>query len=648
MPVSKEKLRRVVFHSKEDLSFAQYLREAEKLLDSTNVENKLDINDILEYYNIKLYFDNGLFLDEWDKKKQNSYKEIVELVLDKNKVFWFNIGNNSTSSIIKDLEFRYRESFWKLFSYYQVYKRIDKEEFKNILNKFQHHIRYILENKKLVNHYNNEIRSFLLIYENSAELILSRTEKVDIARKSNFNFPKSLTEKDKEDIIVKYLQLEEPNLNYINLVKMSKDSDLKLSTKTRLLAKRKERELSDKLFKNGTSWRNGVQVSLKEDQQEPVLYSNNDDGILEVSYSLNLFDSIKTDIGYFYTFSTLFQYTDDTGLITLVTKNKQLDTMEAIFMKSKNEYPTGAVFNRKEILSNIQLFILDHYLAEKENSIEDVISSFFENYLNQYFTEDKLRFRFPSKDSTYLEKIRVLAPEFEQLLKQYKLFVEDGKIDFELLQFDSSPLRHGDIRSLVNKKYAYVTGEEINRLSHYFFSSYSMLHYIEEPYDKYNNLYELLVKDNITIDRFDISQINIVNKLINDEYLHIDEQGYIKVYDDISLFIIKQFGDNEVINYWAYHESVRDIIDKMVEKGLLSYKSTLFTKSELSYFNYYLNKKEFTNGFDLRNKYLHGTNTDSEKRHKHDYYILLKLLILALLKIENDISMRFQQDNIRL
>ena len=48
-------------------------------------------------------------------------------------------------------------------------------------------------------------------------------------------------------------------------------------------------------------------------------------------------------------------------------------------------------------------------------------------------------------------------------------------------------------------------------------------------------------------------------------------------------------------------------------------------------------KKEFTNGLDLRNKYLHGTNSFSETEHKSDYYTLLKIIILTLLKIEDDI-----------
>jgi hypothetical protein len=44
-----------------------------------------------------------------------------------------------------------------------------------------------------------------------------------------------------------------------------------------------------------------------------------------------------------------------------------------------------------------------------------------------------------SANTSFFEKVRLLAPEFESVLKQYKLFVEEGEIDFELLQISSAP-----------------------------------------------------------------------------------------------------------------------------------------------------------------------------------------------------------------
>jgi hypothetical protein len=78
----------------------------------------------------------------------------------------------------------------------------------------------------------------------------------------------------------------------------------------------------------------------------------------------------------------------------------------------------------------------------------------------------------------------------------------------------------------------------------------------------------------------------------------------------------------------------------MFENHLIKFENTLLTINERNYFNYYLNKKEFTNGSDLRNKYSHGTNSFSENEHKNDYYTLIRIIILTLMKIEDDILIK--------
>jgi hypothetical protein len=85
---------------------------------------------------------------------------------------------------------------------------------------------------------------------------------------------------------------------------------------------------------------------------------------------------------------------------------------------------------------------------------------------------------------------------------------------------------------------------------------------------------------------------------------------------------------------------MRSILDELVSENLIKYENTLFSKQEVNYFNFYLNKKEFTNGRNIRNKYLHGTNKGLEKTHEYEYYILLRLIILTLLKITDDLTLR--------
>ena len=61
---------------------------------------------------------------------------------------------------------------------------------------------------------------------------------------------------------------------------------------------------------------------------------------------------------------------------------------------------------------------------------------------------------------------------------------------------------------------------------------------------------------------------------------------------------------------------------------------------ECDYLNFYLNDKEFTNGVKLRNRFAHGTNSDSESEIKNMYYILLRIIVLTVLKVDNDLYLK--------
>jgi hypothetical protein len=75
-----------------------------------------------------------------------------------------------------------------------------------------------------------------------------------------------------------------------------------------------------------------------------------------------------------------------------------------------------------------------------------------------------------------------------------------------------------------------------------------------------------------------------------------------------------------------------------VEKGWLKFRAALVTSAEASYFNYMLNKSEFSDGPDLRNSYSHGTNADPKDfaAHQTSYLQFIRLLVALTLKIRDD------------
>ena len=183
-------------------------------------------------------------------------------------------------------------------------------------------------------------------------------------------------------------------------------------------------------------------------------------------------------------------------------------------------------------------------------------------------------------------------------------------------------------------------------MEYYFFSDQCMLHYIERIKESYSCFFDLICNEKIKKEDYKIYAEIEINNLIKKGYIVEDESGYLKISKYREVMIIKDLYEHEVISYWKYSKEYRKIIDRLVEDGFLRIESSLFSELENDYFNYYLNKSEFNNGLDLRNRYIHGTqpsSDDAEIEHKYNYMIFLKLFILIIIKINDDLCIYYSQ-----
>lgn len=640
--MSSSKKHQIQFFSKEDLSAPYFLKIAEEILDNFQEDKLYTLNELFEFYNIKLFFDNGLYLTTWSEKRKHNYHVIIDKTFDILKRKIIKITDYCLELELKNIEYIYINNFWNLVNQFKVYKNFSSEIFFKILNNNKRYIHSILLHKGIVDYFDNKIKEFLIGYENTAEILLTKLEKDHSLDESpQYFFPKSLSLFDKEKIIDSYLERNKPNLNYVRLIENSKDSnDLILSPKTRLKAKKKSIQLNSEISESEYIQNVSISIRFDKNQLEHVI-CNHTQEVYEIIYSEKFLNTLNNNIQLFHVFSQIFIFLDEKNLISLVNKTSELGLLERLFMKSKNAYEIGEEFRHKEILSELQLLIFEDYLKRNNNSIENIINSFIE-YLNTLIFNNKLVFKVNTNNHSYIEKIRTLAPDYEFLLKQFKLFVDEKEIDLELIQINSFPIRFSEIHSLNNKKYIYINDNHIHFLIHHFYSDQSLLYNVEPYENKYNNLYDLLLYENLKLVNFKNFQRDIIEKLIDEKYLKVDNQGFIKLYNEILIFIIGELYRNEVLSYWNYSEVIRREIDILLDKGLLKFENTLLTVQEREYLNFYLNKKEFTNGYDLRNKYLHGTNSFSKNEHHKDYYSLLKIIILTLLKIEDDILIYYR------
>lgn len=631
----KRDLNRVVFYSKQDLSGDRNLQNAEPIIENYDSSKVYEINEVLELYQIKLYFDNELYRRVWNKETKEKYTGIVAEFWNTITSFFTTLSNENIANYFELIDYQYYDSFWTLISQLNTYKKISSNSLKEILKSNRFHIRQLLKQRNLVNHFSNIIKYYLLDSTESAELLLSQFEEDHIlSEKPKLFFPNSLKESDKESMILKYLDSPNANLNYVKLVINSRT--LKLSDKTKLKAKRLEKKQSDEFFEKGSGTTNRVQVSLSKDQNEPYKLENKN-GQFTHCYSEKWLDATKSNEYIFRNFSFLFKYINEQGCIELVSKTHEIDSFERTFMRSKNEYLISFRFHGKTLLSHIQLALYLHYLKENEISLENVLIHQVNEVLNEKFEIKGLTISFASENATPLEKIRFITPELEFLIKQYQCYVEEGFIDFDLIKISSSQLHLSKVKSKLQKKYIYGQGDEFLRLKYYFFSGNSMLYYIEPFKEKYRAFYQLLTSENIGYDDFQDYQKRDIDYLISHGYLFKDQDGFLRIKNQELVFIIGKLHYEDVLSYWHYSPEIRQEILNMEQNGIVRFENTLFTIEERKYLNYYLNKKEFSNSLDLRNKYLHGTNSSSEDEQQNDYLRLLKLIILVIYKIKDDL-----------
>lgn len=641
-------MHRIQFFSVQDLASGYYLNMLEQRLLDISAKVSTDINDLLELYNIKLYMDHEMYLKTWDETKKKWLKDQTKVSDDQIKSFFLNINSESIITLFDTVDFQYNAHFWTLIDDLSVYKNIQGESISKIIETHPHELRNILQRKRLVEKYANVIKDYCLNHPKSAELLLADENTVE--KNTKFFFPTSLSDSDKEVIINQYLDSEDPNINYVSLIQYAKDSRIKLSDKTKLKAKRLQEKLTEDFLASNlsASHKMGVEIGLNRTQIEPVIRAY-EDSTAKFTYSYDLFKSLIDAEDLTALFHNLFCFTDKQGLIRLINKDSEMDTMERIYMAPKSGYNAGLNFNHKDYLSLGQLALAGRLLEEESKNFSNLIN----RHLNKIAAFDselnKIRFNLPNDSLATEEKIRILAPALESLLNQYQLYVSEGEIDFDLLNISSKPINFSSIGSKVSNKYVYPTqNTRLSELFHIFFSDQNLLYYVDPFKDKYTNLYSLLIhEDHLPYENFEQFQRKVLDTLISDELLSVNNEGMLKINNRIRLMVIQKLYKNGVLSYWHFPIDLRKEIDQMIKEEWCHTESTLFTKGEVSYINYYLNKKEFTDGADLRNKYLHGTNVSTDPDHNNDYLLYLRIVILCLLKIEDDLVVYRKSDLVK-
>jgi hypothetical protein len=274
-------------------------------------------------------------------------------------------------------------------------------------------------------------------------------------------------------------------------------------------------------------------------------------------------------------------------------------------------------------------------------SLELVFKWFFDTYLNNEFDAAGFKISMPSEGSSYLEKCRMIASEIDFVLKQFRMFVELGHIDNELLQISSSHIVYSQIPSMLNLKYVYGKGDIYRIATGFFFSDQCMLSYVPRISNRYRCFYDLLMSEEVFLSDY-TRYGRELEWLIENEFLSVDTDSKILINNKM-ISLLRDLYNNGVSNILYLSEFVSEI-SWMNTRDMLNYENTLFSIPEQEYLNYLMNRAEFSNGLDLRNKYIHGTQPADESKHEQDYCVFLNVLALIIIKINDEFCLYHREE----
>lgn len=636
---------RVKYYSTNDLSAGFYLKRIEDIICNFVVEKKrVDINEIIELYNIQQFFHNRIYSIHWTKQQLNDYSEIVS---DFSKVigkFFSGINIDTIESMFDTIYYDYRNDFWKLIEKYKVYDKISVEQFRKIILNKHFILNDVLKCKNIVKKFSGEIITYMEKNPFCAEIILSYyLEKHDRNIESLY-FPVELSNEKKTLILDKYIASNSSNINYLKLIfESNSTNNLRLPDRLKLKAKRKYYEEIETLFKEGTGFEYGAKVSFSNKIDEEFKFETDDNRILSVLYSAKW---IKENLDYptlLNNFIYLFGYTDLQFRSLHVSRESQMSIIEKdLGIKGRKEYPTGIAFQQIQMLAQLQMIGYCNELEKYNIFLEDIIEWFFCNYLEEEFNVKGFCFNKSSHTVSYLEKCRNIAAEFDNILKRFKIYCEDGEIDDELLHISTEHIFIKDIPSMLSNKYIYPCGNDYQTISNLLFSDQSIIHYLPKLSNNYNSFYCLLEKENVYYDMFEDYQIPSIDWLIDHNIIKIDNKKRIMPYWE-KIKILNELYQHDVVCF-SYMKKYQSIIMELNKMGLVQFSSSLFSRPEQDYYNYLFNKSEFDNGLDIRNSYTHGTQRVDENQNKQDYFIFLRIMILIVIKINEEFCLKYPKN----
>lgn len=628
----------IKYYGREDLSISYELEESVKKLESFNIDKSYEnINEVIELYNIYNLFEQNVNLDGWTNEKINNYKNNVKHFMPIISKFFKLIDDSNFIEYESSVSASYYDDFWELFEKYKIHNNISRECFENFASKETTTLYFLLEHKGIVNYYGEILAKILIESNQTVDILVSNFMKDDTKK---YYLPEELDKSEFNAIFERYIESDNVNPNTLRLIYLYQSTnECPISEKTKFNAKKRYEEYWGKTNKlSNFLYEYTIQISFKPQDQIKEKIKNEKGVIVGLSFDLKWIEQYLDYPTILNNFIYVFGLVDNEFRSVLPVVETRTGVFERTFdQKGKKFYPENIAFRYTNQCIFLETAAYITFLQKHDIDIFDIFYWFFNEYLKVEFNVDCFNFEKINSIDSPGNKCLQLATKLEGVLKQFKMYAEDGEINREFFEFSSTTLDIKNIPSLTKNKYAYANSNNILKYQNILFSNQTTLGYVENTFN-YKTFYELIINENVNINMFAEYQKKMLYNLVESSLLILDEYGNLSI-DKKKVYLLKDLYDHEYISI-LHMGNVKEQIDDLIINDDLKVEGKLFSIQESDYFNFILNKSTFSNGPELRNKYAHGNSPLNEKEQYNDYIQMIILVITAIIKINDEFVLR--------
>lgn len=314
--------------------------------------------------------------------------------------------------------------------------------------------------------------------------------------------------------------------------------------------------------------------------------------------------------------------------------------------KSSTAYPDYSSFRHKNMIALYQLYGFCQSLNRQDRLLENGLCKFYSETLKNKVGYPSIEIKLPNSNDDWLTKCRMIFPELDNVARQFNTFVEEDKIDPEYLEL-LRPMKMTDAKSLLVSKYceANNNSKDIGNILNNLFDSGSLLDYVE-PYknESLGSFVNLMEHKKVNYNNYEEHQKYKIDFLIDLDIVQVEKDGTLVFVNHSIIEVLKHIWEYSACSYWHLDEQGMAAANEMIKKGWLITDDHLLSREERKYFSFYTDNVEFTNGYEYRNRYAHGNTPPPSdvNAHTEAYLVLLRLFIILLLKIYDDLHLAYK------